>query len=290
MNLPALLARLSSAWRTRVASARIVPRSAGHSTHDAVPVPRSERPDRRHHVLDEGRDRERLEVQLHLARLDLRQVQDVVDQGEQVLARPENPLVRLDLVLLAERPRVLEEHLGDADDGVHRRPQLVAHVGEELRLVLAGDLELRGPCPRSRGRAARSGSRAPTASRRSAGDRSRLAENSPGAFRLTTRPPRMSILAKQRDGQQGAVAQARAGSSGAGSDRRRPPRCQGSGRARGSWRATDGAFPLPKRHRPEPPRETPRAKFVGRPQMELLGRLVVLVDRPRVGSRELDRP
>ena len=32
--------------------------------------------------------------------------------------------------------------LGVAEDGVERRAQLVAHVGEELRLVLAGDLEL----------------------------------------------------------------------------------------------------------------------------------------------------
>ena len=33
-------------------------------------------------------------------------------------------------------------HLGVADDGVERRAQLVAHVGQELRLVLARHLEL----------------------------------------------------------------------------------------------------------------------------------------------------
>ncbi len=33
-------------------------------------------------------------------------------------------------------------HLGVADDGVQGRAQLVAHVGQELRLVLARDLEL----------------------------------------------------------------------------------------------------------------------------------------------------
>ena len=32
--------------------------------------------------------------------------------------------------------------LGVAEDGGERRPQLVAHVGDELRLVLARDLEL----------------------------------------------------------------------------------------------------------------------------------------------------
>ena len=31
---------------------------------------------------------------------------------------------------------------GVAEDGGERRPQLVAHVGDELRLVLAGDLEV----------------------------------------------------------------------------------------------------------------------------------------------------
>ena len=36
----------------------------------------------------------------------------------------------------------VEDQLGVAEDGVERRAQLVAHVGEELRLVLARDLEL----------------------------------------------------------------------------------------------------------------------------------------------------
>ena len=37
---------------------------------------------------------------------------------------------------------VVEDQLGVAEDGVERRAQLVAHVGEELRFVLARDLEL----------------------------------------------------------------------------------------------------------------------------------------------------
>ena len=36
---------------------------------------------------------------------------------------------------------LLAQHLGQADDGVERRAQLVAHIGEELRLVLARNLE-----------------------------------------------------------------------------------------------------------------------------------------------------
>jgi len=48
------------------------------------------------------------------------------------------------LVLLvgqgAEHP--LEQHLGEADDGVEGRAQLMGHVGEELGLVAAGGFEL----------------------------------------------------------------------------------------------------------------------------------------------------
>ena len=44
---------------------------------------------------------------------------------------------RLLRLLGAELRRVGDHHLGQADDGVERRAQLVAHAGEELRLVLA---------------------------------------------------------------------------------------------------------------------------------------------------------
>src|SRR5262249_33652264 len=41
------------------------------------------------------------------------------------------------LKVLLCRLRILAQHLADADDGVERRAQLVAHVGEKLRFVLA---------------------------------------------------------------------------------------------------------------------------------------------------------
>ena len=109
---------------------------------DAIGVLRRHRLDRLGHVLDQRRQRERFEVKLHAPRLDLRQVENVVDQGEQVAGGAQHPLERLELVLALEIAGVLQQHLGDADDGVERRAQLVAHAGEELRLVLAGDLEL----------------------------------------------------------------------------------------------------------------------------------------------------
>ena len=78
----------------------------------------------------------------HLARLDLGEVEDVVDEREQVVARGEDVLEVLLLlrVDLAEQP--LAQHLREADDRVQRRAQLVRHVRQELRLVLAGGLEL----------------------------------------------------------------------------------------------------------------------------------------------------
>jgi hypothetical protein len=70
------------------------------------------------------------QVKLHSPSLDLRQVENVVDKGEQVSARAEHAVERLDVLL--QRLGILPQHLGDANDGVQRRAQLVAHVGEEL--------------------------------------------------------------------------------------------------------------------------------------------------------------
>ena len=44
--------------------------------------------------------------------------------------------------VLAQVLHLLLEHLGVADDGVQRRPQLVGHVGQELGLVPAGNFQL----------------------------------------------------------------------------------------------------------------------------------------------------
>src|SRR5690349_18585410 len=41
------------------------------------------------------------------------------------------------LYVLLSCLRILAQHLADADDSVQRRAQLMAHIGEELRLVLA---------------------------------------------------------------------------------------------------------------------------------------------------------
>jgi hypothetical protein len=61
-------------------------------------------------------------------RLDLRIVEDIVDDGQERLARAPD---RLDVEALFVGEASLEQDVGHADHAVHRRPDLVAHVGEE---------------------------------------------------------------------------------------------------------------------------------------------------------------
>ena len=85
---------------------------------------------------DLGR-RRRLAVQLHLAALDLGGVEDLGEQAQQVEA---GGVHRGEHDALAGRDLAFEaaqEQLGEAEDRVERRAQIVAHVGEELRLQAA---------------------------------------------------------------------------------------------------------------------------------------------------------
>ncbi len=72
---------------------------------------------------------------------DLRQVEDVVDELQQVAPAAQDvghvfvlPLVQITVGL------ILFEQLGESNDGIERRPKLMAHVGEELRLGAVGGL------------------------------------------------------------------------------------------------------------------------------------------------------
>ena len=66
--------------------------------------------------------RDRFEVELHLARLDLREIEDLVDQLEQMAPRVADvaDVLVLALVELAEHP--VEQDVREADDRVQRRP------------------------------------------------------------------------------------------------------------------------------------------------------------------------
>ena len=69
-------------------------------------------------------------------RLDLREVEDVVDQGEQIGAGPPDRLRHVDLPAGQIGFLVVAELLGEDQQRVERRAQLVRHVGQELGLVL----------------------------------------------------------------------------------------------------------------------------------------------------------
>ena len=83
-------------------------------------------------------------VHAHLPGLDLRQVEDVVDQVQQVGAGVVDRVRELDLLLGQVRIRVVREQLREDEQRVQRRTKLVAHVREELALVLRRDGELLG--------------------------------------------------------------------------------------------------------------------------------------------------
>src|SRR4029079_2633918 len=83
-------------------------------------------------------------IDQHRAGLDLRQVEDVVDQRQQVVARGEDRLRELHLLRREIALGVAGELVGQDQQAVERRAQLVRHVREELGLVLRGERQLLG--------------------------------------------------------------------------------------------------------------------------------------------------
>jgi hypothetical protein len=81
-------------------------------------------------------EREALRLDGDGARLDLRQVQDVVEQTQQVLTGGPDDAGVFDLRLRHVLVRVVLELLGEDQEAVQRRPEFVGHVRDELGLVL----------------------------------------------------------------------------------------------------------------------------------------------------------
>ncbi len=90
------------------------------------------------HRLEEGEELEGLVVPLHLSGLDLREVEDLVDDVEEVLAAVVDDVEGL--ALLRSQGLVFAKNLGKSDDGVQGRAQLVRHLREEVALGPVGDL------------------------------------------------------------------------------------------------------------------------------------------------------
>src|SRR5262249_30756341 len=74
--------------------------------------------------------------------LDLGDVEDAVDQPQQVLAVGADAGQRVQGFLAEGLVETLLHELGVTENGSERGSKLVAHVGDELRFVLAGDLKL----------------------------------------------------------------------------------------------------------------------------------------------------
>ena len=78
------------------------------------------------------------------AGLDLRQIENVGDQVEEVGAGAVNRARELDLLRREVALGVVRQLLAEDQDAVERRAQLVRHVGEELGLVPRGQRQLLG--------------------------------------------------------------------------------------------------------------------------------------------------
>jgi hypothetical protein len=86
------------------------------------------------HAFDQRSNVERLGRKVDPAGLDLREVEDLVDQGQERLARG---LDRADIGRLLGSRRGVEQKVGHAEDAVQRRAELVTDGREEARLRLA---------------------------------------------------------------------------------------------------------------------------------------------------------
>ena len=101
----------------------------------------AERP--RHHVEQVGEEN-LLGIDRDRAGFDLRQIENVADQIEQVGAGAVDGAGELDLFAGQVAFRVVGELLAEDQDRIERRAQLVRHVGEEFGFVLRRQRELGG--------------------------------------------------------------------------------------------------------------------------------------------------
>ena len=76
-------------------------------------------------------------MQLQFARLDLGKIQDVIDDRQKRVCGVFN---QLQVIHLLQRQVGVQEKVGHPDNAVHRRPDFMAHVGQEIALGLIGIL------------------------------------------------------------------------------------------------------------------------------------------------------
>ena len=102
-------------------------------------------------VAERPRDHLQQVAEIHLfgvhrdrARLDLRQIQNVADQIQQIGAGAVDGARELHLLAGQVAVRIFGQLLAQDENAVERRAQLVRHVGQELGFVLRGERELGG--------------------------------------------------------------------------------------------------------------------------------------------------
>src|SRR4029077_2287828 len=89
------------------------------------------------HLVDDRGQVDLLGDDIDLARFDLGQVEDVVDKLEKDESTPVNLRDVLSRVTTELTVHALREDFAEPDDGGQRSPELMAHLGAELRLALA---------------------------------------------------------------------------------------------------------------------------------------------------------
>ena len=108
--------------------------------HDRIVL--DQRLDRANALFQHPRQLDLVGVDLQPARLHLGEIENRVDEHQQVLPARQDLFQVLVLLQLELRLRAAHHDSREADDRVERRAQFVRHVGQELRLVAVGDLEL----------------------------------------------------------------------------------------------------------------------------------------------------
>jgi hypothetical protein len=94
------------------------------------------------HDLQEVGEEHVLRLDRHRSGLDLRQIEDVRNQVQKVRPGAVDGAGELDLPGRQVPVRVVAQLLTEDQDRVQRRAEFVAHIGQELRLVLGGEREL----------------------------------------------------------------------------------------------------------------------------------------------------
>src|SRR6202048_5433000 len=102
---------------------------------EMVPVLRRQWFDCLDDAVDQWCKSEGFRLKLHPSGFDLGEIKNVIDQGEEMPGGAEHAVERLHILLRCLG--ILAQHLAHAGARSERRAQLMAHVGEELRLVLA---------------------------------------------------------------------------------------------------------------------------------------------------------